>query len=338
MARPILNLTLLTGMIAGALLWASHSLLAPAKNGFRRRLLPGRLTIAARLPNTGGIIAPAEVAGSGLVFFTERPGWLLRTGPLLERPRSLRLPVPPARKLSSRFTVQTDSAAAYLFAGNVPAIYRFGLRSPGAFQTYPLPAVFTAGLWCRGRFLLRILQKRGKGFDAVFAAYDPATRGVRYEQGLSARRGDLGFSSDGMLRYDAGAGLAVFVEFYTNRVTVFDPELRLRYRAHTIDTVSRNRAEYHRLGTAFTNTSPRRLINSQCCTDNGTLFVQSELQADNEDLAGRAVIDRYDLRTGGYRGSFYVPASHGDRPWRFRVRGNRLIAVYPREIVVYRLP
>lgn len=325
-------------MISGfiALLISHQNTSGPG--GFRRRLLPGSVTVTAVLPNSYRMLAIAGETAGRLYFSASTPDRLLTTDEKLRYPLLVQPPLPPAKKLTGNFSYKVTEGRLWLFAGNVPAVYRYRLHPLALERKILLPAIFTGAVMTgQGGILFRILETNHRGADAVFAVYHPSTKNLGYEQAISERRGDLGFSSDGMLRYDALTGRSVYIEFYRNRLLCLDTGLRLRYRGHTIDTVRTNRATYSRFRTVFGNSSPKLLVNADAAANGGRLFVRSAIAADHDPVSG-CPIDIYTINNGKYLGSLSLPLDNGSAPLHFSVSRDQLMAVYPARIILYRLP
>jgi hypothetical protein len=71
---------------------------------------------------------------------------------------------------------------------------------------------------------------------------------------------------------------------------------------------------------------------------NGKLFNTSMVMAGNEtdeDFRKNTIVDIYDLTTGSYYASIYIPAYENEKMTSFKVIGNRIIAMYKSNIVLY---
>jgi hypothetical protein len=315
------------------------------KNGFNRKLINRAVVFRNKISNDSSIVKISGMDNGQVYFSCQKPGLLLRTDLNLQHGSYFQIPVLTNEKISAHFDIQIDSNMIYLFAGNVPAVYVIPLKNIQSVNIIPLPITFTrSALTGQHQAILRILQKKAGKVDQVFARLNLADGSLLYETSLSEWRGDLGFANDGILRYDALTRYLVYSGFYTNKLMVFDTRLQLVCRSRTIDTTRRNATDYNALKigrqTEFGNTSPKKMVNSQCCVDQGKLFMQSELQADHESQAqfnSNSVIDVYRIKDGSYSGSFYVPFDHGRKLFRFQVYGKLFIAVYKDHLVTYDL-
>lgn len=317
----------------------------PQKNGFSRKVIQKAIHVLGKIENKNKFLSIAGYRGYTIYLATREPNKLIMVDGTLSKQHVLSLDIPNSPKLNSRFEIEIDSSGIRLFAGNVPALYYFKLDGTLFKTINNLPGVFTRSISVnQASVILRIIQKRGNQFDAVFAKYNSFHNKLTYEQGISAWHGDLGFSTDGLLCFDKLTSLALYIELFSNKVTAIDTNLTLIYKTHTIDTISVNQANYNsmKLGnkTEFTNTSPKRLVNSESCVDEGRLFVKSNLQADNETddvFSNNAVVDIYSVKNSSYGGSFYIPDDNGKKVLRFRVFRNLLIAIYEHHVITYQL-
>jgi len=157
--------------------------------------------------------------------------------------------------------------------------------------------------------------------------------------GLLEKQLDGLFCTDGMLRYDEKTGQIIYIYFYRNEFICADTTLTLRSRGHTIDTTSLARISVRNHDGKRTLSSPPHIVNRLATTYLGKLFINSNLIADNEEPAQFShadVIDVYDLSTGEYGFSFYLPRLSGDRITRFTFYEDTLYALYQHTLVVYK--
>ena len=119
----------------------------------------------------------------------------------------------------------------------------------------------------------------------------------------------------------------LYLYVYRNEYFVMDTSLRRLATRHTIDTTTRAKVNIATVeSTKKTFAAPPPIVNRQADLSGDFLFVNSSLQADNEhyDEAQHAsVVDVYDLNSGRYVLSFYVPEYDGKKFRHFRVLGNR---------------
>ncbi|RQO75624.1 hypothetical protein DBR43_09815 [Pedobacter sp. KBW06] len=120
------------------------------------------------------------------------------------------------------------------------------------------------------------------------------------------------FCTDGELLYDRPSGKMVYLYYYRNAFTVLDSNLKVLLKARTLDTVSRARLNLTEVTSRKKTSlaSPPLLVNSRGCIYQHKLLVSSKLKADNEadkDFKQNFVMDIYNLNTGKYLHSLYLP-------------------------------
>ncbi|TCC88647.1 hypothetical protein EZ428_18595 [Pedobacter frigiditerrae] len=156
---------------------------------------------------------------------------------------------------------------------------------------------------------------------------------------------DAYFSNDGILRNGYNGSLT-YSYFYRGQFLCLDTNLRLLYRAKTIDTVSFARIKLKKLTrktvngiqSRITQAKPPILVNRNLVLDNGFVFILSALKADNENWSNfnnNQVIDRYSLVNGRYQYSFYIPRYNGIKPQDLSIHGNSIIGIYGNLLVAY---
>ncbi len=256
------------------------------------------------------------------------------------------LPLANSDTVNSLFTIRVNSSIFYILAGNVPAIITI---KPGAqrVDAHALGKIFftRAVIVNRNTVVLRGYKTVKEKLEQIFYKVNTNNNVIVQEQNISAKTHDAGFSTDGLLHYDAVRHYLVFVNYYSNNFMCLDTNLRLLYKSRTIDTVSTYQTTANTVGsrnnTAITNTSPIRDINLYSSVSNGRIFINSALAADNEkrkDFLRNSVIDVYNTQNGIYRGSLYIPLFKGERLKEFFVIDRRIIVLYHGYAVIYTLP
>lgn len=153
------------------------------------------------------------------------------------------------------------------------------------------------------------------------------------------------FKTDGFLSRNEPAGRLVYTYYYRNAFVCLDTGMRVLYTARMIDTnsVAKIKTAVYRTNGKKVRTmaTPPVPVNKRGYIDGDYFYNQSALAADDEDLAGfmrpPSVIDVYRLSNGKYSHSIYLPWYGDGTLISFGVRGNRLVAVYGRDMVIYQL-
>ncbi|MGS2763119.1 hypothetical protein [Sinomicrobium sp. M5D2P9] len=151
------------------------------------------------------------------------------------------------------------------------------------------------------------------------------------------------FSLDGMLHYNKELQKIVYLYSYRNQFVIMDKGLNLLHRHNTLDTISIARVKVDKIDSdnSYNLTSQPAVTQRMSAVSGNHLFIQSALLARNEnkeDFKNHIVIDVYDLNSGNYKYSFYLPRYKNKDISGFRVIGNQLLAIHDQYLIVYRLP
>jgi hypothetical protein len=166
---------------------------------------------------------------------------------------------------------------------------------------------------------------------------------IALEPSLLQKQIDGIFCTDGMLRYNETLNRLIYTYYYRNEYIVYDTNLNLDYRGHTIDTFSRAQIKTAYVSSNKTHAvTSRKFTNYESCTSGNYLFINSNLLAKNDFkrmLDIMAIIDVYDLRNNTYKFSFSLPNYDAETQLReFRIYNDKiLIALYDHYIVKYDL-
>ena len=243
----------------------------------------------------------------------------------------------------SSLSIEIDSPRIYLFAENKPAIVKTGFDS-ALFEIRILPpGVFTReAMTDTDCFILR--KYESKLTDQIFVRYDFRTGQLKKENGISQIYGDGGMITDGQLHVDYDTKKVYYMYYYRNLLLAFDTSLRSVRKFSSRDTVRSFQLKTGLVGngpaTAYTNITPANIINKANYVQDGLLYNESTLKADNESdafFADHSVIDVINLKNGRYLGSINFPTFDGRKISQFMISDNRLIALYTHAIVIYGL-
>jgi len=150
------------------------------------------------------------------------------------------------------------------------------------------------------------------------------------------------FCTDGALIAQPDSNRMVYIYRYRNQFICLDTNIRIRYKARTIDTISRVKFTVGAIPSqrAITLSSPPQFVNEQSCVSGNYLFIHSALHADNEEMGifeKSSAIDVYSLVDGNYILSFYLPDYRHNKIQEFRVFGHTLVALYDHYLYTYNL-
>ena len=134
----------------------------------------------------------------------------------------------------------------------------------------------------------------------------------------------------------------MYVHLYSNEYIVAEPRLKIHYRGHTIDTITRSQIKLAHIKNQRITTfeKPPLTVNSLAATDGAHLYVNSMLPGQFEETSiwkNASIIDMYDLDDKSYLSSFYVYNVAGQKMRSFIVEDHQLFALAGTQLVRYRL-
>ena len=150
------------------------------------------------------------------------------------------------------------------------------------------------------------------------------------------------FCTSGMLRYNQQTQELIYTYYYRNQYIVMDRDLRVRGRFRTLDTTTTAKIKIRETtGTGGRSmATPPPFVNRRSCPQNNWLFIQSVTRAKNESqerFEQGNVIDVYNLLTGSYKLSFYIPKIDGRPLNDYRIINNKLLVLYTDRLITYGL-
>jgi hypothetical protein len=306
-------------------------------------LSPKKINIVEKIE---GITDISGVSDNRIYFSSKKVGKIIVTDFNLKPIEEIQLNLPSNKRITSRFDCYIDFPNVYLYTGNTPGIFMGDIRTQRMdFYKYPVSIFSRCVRISSGSFILRAYDTTLNKPDEVFYKWNTKSRQVIKENNISEYNGDAGFSTDGLLHFDAKTNQLLYINFYSNKLYFIDTNLNLIKVSHTIDTVSKSNlyageSNYEGI-TTYTSLGPRRFINRESSISDGMLYNISQLKADNENsnnFYSGCVIDKYDLNNEtAYQGSFYIPTFKGQRMLKFKVVNNQfLIAIYKSYIATYK--
>lgn len=309
-------------------------------NGFDRVWKEQFLKKEVITDNVDSIFSVCGASNTGWYFSGPQAGNIIITDKKLGNKRSqhLQLDFVPKNKYC---ITSIDSPQVYLFFGNDHAIAA-GNINDNKVQTHTwFDKNFSrAVVLSPASVLLRGFQLT-KQVDQVFYKIGIADSSRLIGDSILPKYGDAGFSNDGMLHYDKAQALLCYVSFYSNEIVMFDTTFSSVRHYRTIDSTANNNGAVQSAqekDNLYLVTDKTRLINLYNTVDKGMLYNLSLLKADNEqvaDFSANAVVDMYELKTGAYKGSFYIPNVDGGRVMQFGIYNNQLVGVYKNKLVLY---
>lgn len=281
-----------------------------------------------------------------IYFETDSPGTIIETDSILSNKCLLKFEIPGRKTVQSLYTTSIDPSHCYIMAGNVPEIIKYNLHQH-SYQIFHFPKnLFSESVVAGDNdYILRAYQKSKGRWDQVFIRWNPVRNIFLTEENVPEKRGDAGFSTDGMLLFDKSTNRILYVEYYSNQIICMDTLLHVLYKGQTIGTFSNTavRVSYEttHYSKTITNASPLHEINLESKAVNGKLYIHSAIPAKNEsstEFRNNAVIDIYGVLDGHYLGSFYIPEYNDERLKDFEVAADKIIVLYDHYVTVCSLP
>lgn len=323
-------------------LWYYSDRLNKHDNGFKRNFIPYAVTVTNRYAITDSVKTICGAANNRLFLATADTRHFMAIDLLEGGCKDLYIPISliTAKKINYQFFSDIHYPWLYIFAYNRRLIEKYNLQTGALEQLYKPGSIFTRGVPISSdSYIFR--QMDGPSRDQLFSRWNIVSGELKEVPNLTRIWHDAGLRTDGKLYYDTVSGNLIYMHSYFNRFLKLDTQLNLIKEYKTIDTFSFplvSGGETH--NGVFTNTSPGFIINRTGCVGKGKLFIYSSLKADNEsnnDFYRHEVIDMYDIASGKYQYSFYIPRMEGEKVTNMIVYGNDLIAFYMHTVVVVRL-
>jgi hypothetical protein len=155
------------------------------------------------------------------------------------------------------------------------------------------------------------------------------------------------FGNDGMLLYDKKNARILYMYFYRGEILSLDTNLNFVYSAKTIDTVKAAKVKTAIIKVKLKNgdtlkriiqTTTPVIVSTYLTTNRDKIYTISNLKADNEsrsDFSSNTVVDVYNIKTGLYLHSFYIPKYNGEKTTSFQIVGQKLLAIDKIYLVTY---
>lgn len=318
MRKAILTLTFLLLSAIAIVTFLVKTAPLPNKelNGFDRTILPApSLYPLGNMPTGDSIQLVSGATTTRLFFTTTDPNIILSTDYHFKHPQQIRLSLTQGLldSLQTYFYSTIDSPFVHIYGYNMPAIITLPLSGGNARIFRLPPGGFSKAIAIApDQFILRKLDR--KISDQQFLKVNTTTNTITTEKNLSILHQDGGVSTDGSLIYDSATKQLIYTYYYVNQFFSFDTSLQKLLTGHTIDTSSHFRYQLSettaRKEHVFTSQGPDPMINNASFVYKGKLFVHSLMKGDHEKegkFSFNTAIDKYDLHTHQYLGSFYLP-------------------------------
>ena len=245
-------------------------------------------------------------------------------------------------KLTRVLNVKVDSPYFYLADGKMPGFFQGKIGEWQAERLINKDAYFDQSLPI-GDSLFAIRTKSSVNMEYELGVITKDTPYVRIEHSLLEKQIDGSFCVDGWLNFSKELDKLIYTYYYRNEFIVYDRNLNLDYRGHTIDTFSTAQLKIAEIKSdrAKTLTSRSKIINALSRVSGNYLFIYSTLLAKNDHLdalQNSTIIDVYDLKNNLYKFSFLIPNHKEKKVSRFQVFNNEiLVATHDRYLVTYNI-
>ncbi|NQX54426.1 hypothetical protein HQN86_12445 [Pedobacter panaciterrae] len=266
------------------------------------------------------------------------PEKLLKVNVAVNDSSAYNLEFPEGSKLTKGYFSLVSDGSIYTLDGDQPLILYSSIQYPFLKPLVKPPYFTQAAYIARNSLVLRIVQNA----ENKLVKYQLDSAGFRVSPNLLHKQVDGIFSTDGNLIVEPKSARIFYVYYYRNQFICADTNLNLLYQGKTIDTNSTAKVKIVDIKSQNQTTlaAPPIEVNKRIAVNEGYLFIQSGLIADNEvveSLKEVSIIDVYTIKDGKYHFSFYLPDFNKKKLTDFKVYGQSLYALYDHYLYKYKL-
>lgn len=241
-------------------------------------------------------------------------------------------------KLTAYLRLKIDSPNFYLMDGLAPRLFR-GRIGEWYARSFMYDSAFFSQSIPMGRKSFAIRTKSTKTFENILGKVTEDKPHVILNDQLLQKQIDGVFCTDGMLNYNTHLNRLVYTYYYRNEFIVYDTNMNLQYRGHTLDTFRTANIKLASINSEHVTTLANKpqMVNKKSCVFGNYLFIQSEVMAKNdipEMFEDAAIVDSYDLNDGKYKFSFYIFKEDGSRPREFQIINDSVLLVLRNNLLV----
>jgi hypothetical protein len=317
-------------------------------NGFSRKIIPNAIT---PLRDVNIDVAGLEICGmtnAGIYLSGNTSAKIFRIDMSLNHYDTIPLRTIDPQKSGPPRSVFVDSPNVFIHLNNY-GIIQYGKLGRKMEATKLNTQVFTRSVQLKnGGVVLRGFESGKEEQTFMKYAVDSNINKVVSKSNLLEVPGDMGFGTDGVLKYDPVSNVILYVQYHRNDFYCMDSNLNLLFKAKTIDTISFNPINVVKYSATKDSKVKKILpefaritVNKDCFIGNGFLFVESGLRSEKESFSffnKNAVIDAYKLENGNYVGSFYIPLPKGNKKVQsIYVHKGNIVILFDKHLSVYRL-
>lgn len=235
-------------------------------------------------------------------------------------------------------TVKIDSPYFFIADGSMPGIFR-GKIGEWVAERYFKEKEYFSRVVPISTSSFAIRTNYAKTREHVLGKLQMYKPHIKIDTTLLRKQIDGFFCTDGMLNYNRELSRLIYTYYYRNEFIVYDTNLNLKFRGHTIDTFSRADIKIGHIVSEGTNTlTYKRLINRGVWTSGDFLFINSNLLAKNDTknmFPMMTIIDVYNVVEDKYKFSFTFPNIDAETKTReFRVIGDKTMIVLAGDYIV----
>lgn len=319
------------------------------RNHFARKFLPYRLEIIAASSMKTQNLSFVGSFNEHLYFCDTTVDKLTVTDTRLQNLNVVKFEIERNASIKHPFRASIDGSHAYLFFLRSPIIAVVDLKNPRTAAKHFLNTKFNQAVSIGNNyFAMRTYFSNESGGDYNLSIVNLETQSAFSSDNILEQKLQGGFYNDGIMEYDPSSGKIVYVTYYRNSIFCIDNDLKKHVKFTAIDRCSTSnfkvigqRDERDSTSWSFTLASPAIVVNKTISVFDGMLHINSALKADNEtakDFNRHAVIDKYDINSKSYVGSFYIPNWRGDQMMSFSVlNNNTILVIYKDGVVIYSL-
>lgn len=232
--------------------------------------------------------------------------------------------------------------ALYAVDGSIPAVFKGTPDAPLARLHWQGQRAFSYYAHIDSLTLVAktIDEKKGTG---ILERITPGNAHEALLPGLLERQSDGNFDVDGTFDFDPDSGIFAYVYRYRNGIITTSRDFQHIRHFTTIDTFSRAtvKTAYVKSRSERKLAAPPVVVNASCGVADGLLFVHSGIMGryePQEMWQQASIIDVYDLKSGGYRQSFYIYDIDGKKLRSFRIGAGVFYGFIGTHLVAYTLP
>jgi uncharacterized membrane protein YphA (DoxX/SURF4 family) len=236
--------------------------------------------------------------------------------------------------------VRVNTPYFYVIDGTVPVIYRGLISDWRAKVISEKKFYFSDIVFMNDKQLAFRTQKPPIGENILGVINSSGNSKITYNPQVLQKQTDGIFDTDGTLQYSATLHKLIYTYYYRNQYIIVDDNLKVEYRANTIDTTTKAKLKVVKMKQSgdVKLGAPPYMVNRHTTVRGNLLFVNSVLRGKyegNEVWKYATVVDVYDLSKQTYVLSFYVYDEEGFRMKNFFASDSALYIISGHYLLKY---